>query len=152
MAHITLTLDDEDRIVIAEEVASRIREEILALVEQARGGPGIRVLSPEEVAEMLGKSTRHLVRMEATGTAPRRRRISRRRVGYLAHEVDGTPVSQVLVRDGRRLTLDELAVKLGVNRKTIARMAEECDLPTPDGENRWLEREIDDWLLRRPQV
>ena len=148
---VTFTLDDEDRILIAEEVANRIRGEILALVCQARGAPGIRVLSPAEVAKILGKSTRHLVRMEATGSAPRRRRISRRRVGYYAHEIDGTPHYEVIVRDERTLTIEDLVAKLGVNKKTIARMVEEKELPEP-ADNRWLEREIDDWLLKRPQV
>lgn len=152
MTHFDLTvrLDDEDLMLLAEAVASRIREDILAFVSPARSAPGIRVLSRDQVAKMLRKSTRQLVRMEVEGRAPRRRRISRRRVGYFAHEVDGTPVNKVIVQDERRLTLDELSVKVGLNKKTIARMARE--LPEPDSDNRWLERDIDDWLLGRPQV
>ena len=160
MADFTVSLNEHDRIVIADEVARQILESLPNLLQgQAprrmalRGGntPGIQVLSPEQVADHLDVSKRHLQRLESAGELPRRRRISTRRVGYFAHEVDGVPVEAVVVRDMRTIDRERLAEKLALAGKTIERMAAKRKLPRPSEDpGLWLERDIDAWLLKLP--
>lgn len=47
----------------------------------------MRIWSREEVADRTGLSIRTLHRLEADGEFPRRRRISRQRVGWLSTDV-----------------------------------------------------------------
>ena len=159
MADFTVSLNEHDRIVIAEEVARQIlrslpdllrgQEPRLALLGSET--PGIQVLSPEQVADLLEMSVRNLRRMEAMGELPRRRRLSSRRVGYFVHEVEGVPVEAVAVRDQRTIDRESLAEKLSLATKTIERLTAAHRLPQPAEESGlWLEREIDSWLLKLP--
>lgn len=145
-----------DESAFAEAVAERVVARIIDIrpffLEQAKltdtVGEGVRVVSVAELAKALRKDARLLKGLETAGELPRRRRITGRRVGYLAHEVDGVPAESVKVRDHRKLNLENLARKLGVHRKTVARMKSELP-PTIDG-GHWYERDIDEWLLSRP--
>lgn len=140
----------------AKKVAALVSQHLLKdlrflLVRDGSGEtPGVRVRSVSDVARSLGKTTRQLRGLESKGILARRRRISGRRVGYLAHEVDGLAAEAVRVRDLRRLSLEDLAEKLGLHPKTVLRMTE--DLPPRIDGLHWDERDIDDWLLSRPQV
>lgn len=115
-------------------------------------GGGVRVLKVSEVARSLDKTRKELKGLESRGKLPRRRRLSGRRVGYLAHEVDGLSADAVQVRDDRTVTPKQLAHKLGLGSRTIDRMAGNGDLPPRVDGHRWHERDIDEWLLGRPQV
>ena len=157
MADSTVSLNELDRIVIAEEVARQILESLPNLLQgkaprmalQEGTAPGIQVLSPGQVADQMEVSKRHLQRLESAGELPRRRRISDRRVGYFAHEVDGVPAEEVVVRDMRTIDRERLAEKLSLAGKTIERMAARLPRPSEDG-GVWFERDIDAWLLKLP--
>lgn len=144
---------------IADKVAWKLRTmyphtstPVDPLPDHASAAPGIHVLSAPEVARVLGKSERHLLRLEHNGEIPCRRRISRRRTGYLAHELQGLGADRVMARDPRRtLSRKQVAEKLGMNEKTVWRMVRCSEMPAPVA-GRWLEREIDAWLLERPRI
>ena len=148
----SIRLNEHEREAIADKVP-RKPWKMYQHVSPEAGSPasGIRVLSLSEAAEAVGKSKRHLARLEHVGDMPRRRRISRRRTGYFLHELQGLSADAVVVRDPRTLGREELAEKLGMNEKTVTRMVQEGEMPPPD-HGRWFERDIDAWLLERPQV
>lgn len=141
--------------LVAEELTPRLLAELRPLVEPTRQtsliGQGIRVLSVADVVSSTKKSEKLLRRLEASNEFPRRRQISARRVGYLAHEVEGLAAEAVQVQDRRKLRQDELVSKLGLHKKTVARMIEMGELPPPEN-GTWFERDIDEWILTRPQI
>ena len=112
---------------------------------------GIHVLNVSEVAQLLGMSERHLFRLERTSELPCRRRLSRRRTGYLVHELVGLGPECVVVQDTRMLSREQVAEKLGMNVRTVLRMVKQGTMP-PAMRGRWLERDIDTWLLQRPRA
>ena len=160
MPSFTLRLDPRDRAKLVDDVTTiivgHLRIELRSIADELRQSahndncPGIRVLSPAQAAERRGVSVRHLYRLEAEGRVPRRRRISRRRMGFLSHELDGLPSEALTVRDGRKLSRRDFAEKLGVNERTLIRMLKAREAPAADEDGRWYERDIDAWLLSRP--
>lgn len=159
MGSVTVRLNEHDRRRLCNEVAdtvlSRFLERFRPVLDQveadAKVGKGIRVLSSADVREQLGASQYQLDRLERSGQFPRRRQISSRRVGYFSHEIDGLPAEAVLAHPRRSLTLEELSAKIGLDRSTVSRMTKKRELPSKvDG--KWIEREIDEWLLSRPRV
>jgi len=158
MATVTHRLHRHDLAAIAAEVEKAVTRafeaSLLHLPRQAANdnqiGQGIRVVTATELAQRLGKSARQLYRMERAGKLPRRRLLSRRRIGYLEHELENIPAEAVTVLDRRTLTRTELAAKLSVHKMTLAQLLESQDLPQPDDRGVWQEREIDQWLLNRP--
>lgn len=154
---VTVRLDERDRSALAGELADRLVELIRPIFfgRELGGdllGSGIRVLSVSEAARLLGMTQGQLRRREKQGGLPKRRKISERRVVYYWHEIQGIPANLVRVRDYRQLRQDEVAKKIGVGRATIERMAKNGGLPPKFDDRHWYERDIDDWLLRRPQV
>lgn len=151
-----LTEDQQAQDAFADAVADRVVARIVDIrpffLEQAKltdtVGEGVRVVSVAELAKSLRKDPRLLKGLETAGVLPRRRQITDRRVGYLAHEVDGIPAESVKVRDHRKVYLEALARKLGVHPKTIVRI--KTELPPMIDSRRWYERDIDEWLLNRP--
>ena len=159
MASLTVRLNEHDQRrlgdYVADKVLGRIIERFQPVLDQvqadAKIGQGIRVLSTADVRQRLGKSQKQIDRLERSGRFPRRRLISSRRVGYYAHEIEGLPEEAVLAHHCRTLTREELSAKLGLGRSTLARMTCNGELP-PKVDGRWNEREIDEWLVSRPQV
>lgn len=151
---LTVEIGHRSRILIADDVAARVIEEFRPYLERAatagKAGEGIQVLSVKEVAARLGKTERQLPRLEDLGDLPRRRQISCRRIGFLSHELDGLPADAVKVRDHRRINREQLAAKLGLDRKTISAMVKRGELPPKIDARHWYERDIDEWLLTRP--
>ena len=157
MSSLTVRLHDQDRSRIVTEiiegVATRILDELKPHLgtggDRVETAPGIQVLTKEEVADRMGVSPRHLPRLEAMAELPRRRQITKRRVGYLLHEIERAPAELLPETHDRRLSLEQLAQKLGVHPKTVARME---DLPPREQDGEWSERKIDGWLLTRPHA
>ena len=143
-------LSASQRAAIAVKLARKLREIHEASAPSPRV-PGIHVLSFSEVAEIIGKSQRQLARLEVMGFVPRRRRISKRRTAFLMHELEGRRPDSVMVCDRRTLGPEQLAVKLGVDKRTVMRMVRRRILPAPT-QRRWFERDIDAWLLGCPKV
>jgi len=117
-----------------------------------RIGQGLQVITVAELARQRGKSIRQIYRMEREGRLPRRVQVSRRRVGYLLHEIEGIPVEAVLVTDRRTLSREELAAKLSVHTMTVLQLVESQELPPPAAAGEWRESDIDQWLLSRPRA
>jgi len=103
---LTLRLDRRDRDKLVEEVRAVVigdlRIELRSIFDELKSlsplndnGPGIRVLSPAQAARGRGVSERHLYRLEAEGKVPRRRRISKRRMGYLSLALVAGPTTRL---------------------------------------------------------
>ena len=151
MSSIIFSLDDEDLKRISERVIDAIKKQLHPVLKQIQphhDGPGVEILDPPAAAELLDYSRRHLRRLENSGKIPRRRRISPGRVGYLRHELEGKPAAEVLTRSRRVLNRAALAEKLGLNPRTLGRILDQ--LPPPNAEGEWYERDIDEWILRTP--
>lgn len=158
MSQLTVRLHRHDLAAIAaelEKVVSHAFEAHRPTAQQRAAndnqiGHGVRVLTIEEVARLLSRSVRQLYRLERSGKLPRRRLISRRRIGYLAHEIEGVPADAVTVLDRRIIRREALAIKLSVHKVTVDQLVKSKALPPPNERGEWLEREIDLWILSRP--
>ena len=94
--------------------------------------PGIRVLNRSQVAAICGMSRWQLQRLERSGRWPRRRRGG-----------DGAGSAHARPPGARR--------QARRHGRTVTRWVRDAVLPPPRN-GRWLEREVDAWLLKRPRV
>jgi len=158
MSNLTVRLHRHDIATIATELEKVVNRALEAhrprsqpsAVNDNQIGAGIRVLTIDEVAELLSRSVRQLYRLEQAGKLPRRRLISLRRIGYLLHEIEGLPAEAVTVLDRRIIRREALAKKLSLHKVTVTQLVKTQELPPPNERGEWLEREIDLWILSRP--
>ena len=154
MSSLTVQLDPTDQTRLAGEISRQVVEALKPLFENLSTrreerviGFGVRVLNTAEVAALKNVSVRHLKNLEIDGRLPRRRYLSSRRAIYLEHEIEGTPVEAIKAPRHRRLGVGQLAYKLGVHPRTLLQLR---NLPAPEEDGTWSERDIDDWLIHLP--